>query len=309
MDTLSTNSPPRRFSFDVTSYPAACRRFSLRAGLYVIRVPAFAEPEIEGLTAVLVARLPEASDVEILSGASRAFEWIDAEGGAVVVRATSDRAAILITTFNRQDTSPLPLQILKLDEALSAVYTAGLKHDETTPGARGAPIAKPVPPANDLMVLLHIANLGDRRFATAGWMGDDSGVKHIEGLAIVPGSNAAFGDLQYRVLSKADTEGSWVPGGQFAGTRRRRAPLFGFAIRASIDGFKLGYSGRFLSGIESPVTSDGRMCTSTKANDPLVAIRIDVLPDSTSLASAGPLNKKPIVRQTTRIKSAFKRQS
>jgi hypothetical protein len=216
-------------------------------------------------------------EVEILTAGQGQSEWVLSSGGAVVVRVRASVARILVTTFGNPDpTLPPALQILKLDEGLTVERDKNLEGEVADTGSEEPILPRDVP----LRVILHVQGTGDRTVNRRGWLGSPGKRLRIEGFSIEPESSLRPADVEYRVRGSRGEETGWVRGGNFCGSRGRGIALYGFAIRLrppANDLFEIVYSGVFFSGRRSAPVRNGQMCASTVPNDPLSAMKIQVL--------------------------------
>jgi hypothetical protein len=168
-------------------------------------------------------RPDERSAVTIVSNSGSGNGWLGAEGGTVILR-TSARGAALVTTYGIADEAALPaLKILDLDQLSGIQPTASAPTPVETPRAAGREITSEL--------VLHIERQGDRRFSAGGWAGNPGGRLRIEGFAIRPLSAVAPGQIEYMGFGPGGRQTPWVTDVKLCGTRGRRFPLTGFAIR------------------------------------------------------------------------------
>jgi hypothetical protein len=84
-------------------------------------------------------------------------------------------------------------------------------------------------------------------------------------------------DMEFKGFLPNGTETQWVRGGVLCGTRGRRLPLTGFAVRVVphlADRFEVTYQGSFfMSGI-SAVHRNGEPCRAQTGDDPLEAMSV-----------------------------------
>src|SRR5262249_4092169 len=126
-----------------------------------------------------------------------------------------------------------------------------------------------------------IERLGDCRFAGQGWIGERGEGLRIEGFAIAPLDGMSSRDLEYRAFLPGGAETPWLGGDQFCGSRGRRTPLTGFAVRPAAhprDRFDIVYSGSFLSGGTSGPWRNGEPCRPAQPDDPLEAMSLHIVP-------------------------------
>src|SRR5437763_345511 len=124
-------------------------------------------------------------------------------------------------------------------------------------------------------ILLHIERAGDRLFPGRGWVGALGRKLRIEAFSLRPLERLAPADIELKGYLPGGNETQWVHGGILCGTRGRRLPLTGFALRLAphlAERFEVTYQGSFfMSGI-SGVHRNGEPCRSTHGEDPLAAM-------------------------------------
>src|SRR5262249_4597579 len=130
-------------------------------------------------------------------------------------------------------------------------------------------------------ILLHIERAGDRLFPGRGWVGALGRKLRIEAFSIRPLEAIAPDDIEFKGFLPRGGETQWVQGGLLCGTRGRRLPLTGFAVRLAprpASRFDVVYQGSFFSeGIAAP-QRNGQPCRpASDADDPLEAMNIRIL--------------------------------
>lgn len=289
------------------------RLVRLSQGLYAVRVgPSSArrtEQKGMALPATLVTPAPGEREIEVFTSRREAATWLTADGGAFVVRVGGATGCIVVTTLGENEAdvrAGSPFEILKLDDGLENVGGDSFRVD--------APPARTSPPPPDggsrrassdlsngdrepalaprregglrdvtLDVVLHIERAGDKTFAAAQdkWLGNPGKRIRVEGLSITPKQVINPADLEYKTVDVNGRETDWMPGGTFAGTRRKGLPIIGFAARLNPparDLYEVVYSGQFFERGESGVARDGEICRSVLARDPLSALKLSVRP-------------------------------
>src|SRR5205807_10588964 len=107
------------------------------------------------------------------------------------------------------------------------------------------------------------------------WIGRLGDGMSIEAFSVVPLDRIAASDIEYKALTGAGFESPWLSNGEVCGTRGMGIPLVGFAVRPKPDAATLGYDcvyrGYFRSGATSGPVSNGELCRSETADDPLEA--------------------------------------
>ena len=129
-------------------------------------------------------------------------------------------------------------------------------------------------------ILLHIVDLGDRRFVEPGWTGEPGSRRQIEAISIRPRDEASPEAIEYQVFARDGRATAWVGNGSYAGTRDRQLPLTGFAVRPAPewrDRLDVVYEGRFADGGVVGPKMNGEACVSPIDGDPLEALRISIV--------------------------------
>jgi hypothetical protein len=258
--------------------PAAASIIALEPGLFAIDIGPLAAAPIAGAVPVLplvqVSPFPSVggADVEILGEHGNGRSWVGSGGGVVVVRSPPGGGAVVVTSLGSAGTRSV----------VPAIRVSRLGRDDAVWPASPAP-ALPFPGQNREIpaeILLHVERLGDCRFGAQGWVGPRGQRLRIEGFAITPLEGLSPRDLEYMAFQPGGAETPWVGGQQFCGSRQRRLPLTGFAIRlaANLGGrFDVVYSGAFLnSGIVGP-RRNGEPCRPTLLDDPLEAMTVQIV--------------------------------
>jgi hypothetical protein len=217
---------------------------------------------------------------EIVASFPRRGPWLGSEGGTVIIRSPAGGGHVIVTAYGPagQSEIPLALDLRRLDGAGAAAVedTAGTASE--APGGTGAAESqgREVPTE----ILLHIERAGDRLFPGRGWVGALGRKLRIEAFSIRPLEAIAPADLEFKGFLPRGGETQWVQGGVLCGTRGRRLPLIGFAVRLAshLSGrFDVIYQGSFFAeGISSP-HRNGQPCRASAADDPLEAINVRIL--------------------------------
>lgn len=132
-------------------------------------------------------------------------------------------------------------------------------------------------PTVGLSVHAHIQQLGEQRFAAGEWAAADAPF-WIEALRLEVTSSVGQ-LLQYRVPGTSTTDGAWTPAPGRLGTPGG-APLPGIAFRLLpplANSHRVVYAARFLRHGEI-TGADGEPCRSPQAQDPLIGVRVAVVP-------------------------------
>jgi hypothetical protein len=246
--------------------------------LFAVEIGPVATPlqAVAGLTLPLVqvSRLPSAGGVavEILGESGSGDVWLGAGGGVVVVRMPPGGGAIVVSSFGAPG---------------SIAVAPGIRVDRlgSREPVRGPDNVVPETPTTrhrevPLEILLHVERLGDCRFDGRGWVGPQGQRLQIEGFGITPLEALLPRDLEYKAFQPDGAETPWASGPQFCGSRGRRLPLTGFAIRPAVPTggrWDVVYSGAFRnSGVVGP-RRNGEPCRPPLSDDPLEAISVSVV--------------------------------
>ena len=263
----------------------AVRMVAVDEGLYALRIGEIGGEAgaISGMEfPVAQVSTPFAEDgsgPEIVASFPRRGPWLGSEGGTVIIRSPAGGGHVIVTAYGPagQSEIPLALGLRRLDGAGAAVEdTAGTASE--APGGTGAADSqgREVPTE----ILLHIERAGDRLFPGRGWVGALGRKLRIEAFSIRPLEAIAPADLEFKGFLPRGGETQWVQGGVLCGTRGRRLPLIGFAVRLAshLSGrFDVIYQGSFFAeGISSP-HRNGQPCRASAADDPLEAINVRIL--------------------------------
>ena len=252
----------------------------LEQGLFAIHIAPFAAAIESGralpLPRVQVSRFPSPglADVDILGEDGLGEPWFGPPGGVAVVRSPPGGGAILVTMLAPPANAP----------ALPGVTVQRLDREVPADGspAVAAPPASPAPqlPVTPLDVLLHVERLGDCRFGGEGWMGNRGQRLRVEGFTINPLAGLMAEDLEYKAFQPDGAETPWIGAPRFCGSRGRRLPLTGFAIRvapAVAEQFDVVYSGAFVNGGVTGPLGNGEPCRPALPDDTLEAITIRIV--------------------------------
>ena len=275
----------------------AVRMVSLDEGLYALQVGeiAGATEEISGMT-VPAAQVgaPSAEDgngVEIVAAFPGRGPWIGREGGTVILRSPQGGGYIVVTAYGHPQQSPisLALDLSRLDRPPIADEEGG----RTATGGGTAGVAASTGETQEVPteILLHIERAGDRLFPGRGWVGALGRQLRIEAFSIRPVERIAPADIEFKGFLPRGGETQWVQGGVVCGTRGRRLPLIGFAVRMApqLSGrFDVIYQGSFFSGGISNPFRNGQPCRAATADDPLEAINVRIVERTADPEKASP---------------------
>jgi len=135
------------------------------------------------------------------------------------------------------------------------------------------------PPATvGLRLYAHIQQIGEQQGAAGEWVMAEDAPYWIESVRMEV--TAAVGQLlQYRVPGVTGSDGNWTPAPGQIGTPGGR-PLSGIAFRLMAplaSTHKVIYAARFLRHGEIEA-ADGEPCRSPQPQDPLIALRVAIVP-------------------------------
>jgi hypothetical protein len=241
----------------------------LGPGLHLLEIaelggPIDAASDLE-LPAIHLAPLPsEASaGIEIVANSEGTGAWLPAGGGTIVVQVPPEGGELLVTVY-APDAQPCPMPPI-----------AVRRLDRDRPG--GPPAATH---AIDTEVVLHIQQLGDRRFVGQGWFGVRDQRLQIEAFSIRPLDTLSANEIEFMGYGPGRRQTPWVTDARLCGTRGRALPLTGFAIRLAPQAqerFDVAYEGAFFeSGVVGPCRN-GEPCLPPVADDPLAAINVRII--------------------------------
>lgn len=259
---------PAETSAVVTSSPdsdpvrATPKVMALPEGTYYItaRLSEAGRQQIKGVSfpSVQLSSLPQAgyAPLQFLTpGGLSTSAWLSGSDGVAVI-VTAQSAPLLLTTFT-------------LNGQLSSSIAVGVQRlgDET------------IPATLDVRLVAHIQRLGDRGFGGGEWASAGDHLLWIEAFA-VGGSPELVEGLEYCAANPVDPGGSWVKAGTLAGIPGRGLPLLGAGFRLVgrlAETHRLDCAVRFLRHGDM-VTQDGVLCRSSQPQDPLMALKVAVLP-------------------------------
>jgi hypothetical protein len=260
----------------------AVRMVAVDEGLYALRIGEIGGEAgaISGMEfPVAQVSTPFAEDgngPEIVASFPRRGPWLGREGGTVLIRSPSGGGHVIVTAYGpaEQPAIPLTLDLRRLDGPGVGVEAAGT----ASTAVDNAPESQTREVPTE--ILLHIERAGDRLFPGRGWVGALGRKLRIEAFSIRPLEAIAPADLEFKGFLPRGGETQWVQGGVLCGTRGRRLPLIGFAVRLAshLSGrFDVIYQGSFFTeGISSP-QRNGQPCRAAAADDPIEAINVRIL--------------------------------
>src|SRR5438105_7606600 len=220
-----------------------------------------------------------------------AAHGLAARGGTVILRSPPGGGYVVVTAYGHpeQPAISLALDLSRLDHPPAADEEGA----RSTTGIASAGVAGPQGQGQEIPteVLLHIERAGDRLFPGRGWVGALGRKLRIEAFSIRPLARIAPADIEFKGFLPRGGETQWVQGGVICGTRGRRLPLIGFAVRMApqLSGrFDVVYQGSFFGGGISSPYRNGQPCRAVTADDPLEAINLRIVGRPTDPDKAPP---------------------
>ena len=263
----------------------AVRMVAVDEGLYALRIGQIGAPSgaVSGIEfPVAQVSAPSAGDgngPEIVASFPRRGPWLGPEGGTVIIRSPAGGGHVIVTAYGpaEQSAVPLALDLRRLDGPAVGVEDQDAAASAVTSGSASAKSQTREVPTE---ILLHIERAGDRLFPGRGWVGALGRKLRIEAFSIRPLEAIVPSALEFKGFLPRGGETQWVQGGVLCGTRGRRLPLIGFAVRLAShlsDRFDVIYQGSFfIEGISSP-HRNGQPCRAAAPDDPLEAINVRIL--------------------------------
>jgi hypothetical protein len=198
----------------------------------------------------------------------------------VILRSPPGGGYVVVTAYGHpgQSAVSLALELSRLDRPPAADEDGA----RSTAGVASAGAAGPRGQGQEVPteILLHIERAGDRLFPGRGWVGALGRKLRIEAFSIRPLERIAPADIEFKGFLPRGGETQWVQGGVMCGTRGRRLPLIGFAVRMApqLSGrFEVIYQGSFFGGGISSPYRNGQPCRAATADDPLEAINLRIV--------------------------------
>ena len=264
----------------------AVRMVAVDEGLYALRIGQIGAPSgaVSGIEfPVAQVSAPFAEDgngPEIVASFPRRGPWLGPEGGTVIIRSPAGGGHVIVTAYGpaEQSAVTLALDLRRLDGPRAGVEDQDATASPLTGGGNASAESQTREVPTE--ILLHIERAGDRLFPGRGWVGALGRKLRIEAFSIRPLEAIAPSDLEFKGFLPRGGETQWVQGGVLCGTRGRRLPLIGFAVRLAShlsDRFDVIYQGSFfIEGISSP-HRNGQPCRAAAPDDPLEAINVRIL--------------------------------
>ena len=249
---------------------------TLASGLHVFRYVSF-----NGAGVPAVARMmASGSDVAMLDMPGRDGGVLRQPGDCLVLRA--ERPCEVRVGLNRG----------ARESSLDASF-------RLEPLALAPAVATPRPSAAaPVSFVAHLANIGDAAFTQGVWAGGPDRPAIVEGLQIVAEAGAAPLEMQVLAGSRPPRWSEWVGPGQFAGTRGHNLPLIGVRLRLKPEaaGVEIVAEALFLGALVAAQRGRQIEFVSASGVDPLVGLKIAVLPARDSVVSIDAPNRDSRVR-------------
>lgn len=233
----------------------------LPEGLYLVSVnpPRQAPVIVRGVSfpSVQLTSIPQPGSVApkfLCKGELNSSAWLNGNDQAVVV-VPAGAGPLLITNYlyGGELQVCLDVQVKRLDNVATA-------------------------PAVGLRLHAHIQQVGEVSFAAGEWAAAEDAPFWVEAIRIEV--TPTVGQLlQYRVPGVSTSEGNWTPAPGLLGAAGGR-PLSGIAFRLLpplASSHRVIYAARFLRHGEMEA-ADGEPCRSPQPQDPLIALRVAILP-------------------------------
>lgn len=262
MDMSITNSltPVQSRDSSTDRFRSSAQVIPLPEGLYLVSVKPTGQPlrivNGVGFPAVQISSVPQPGTLPpsfLTKGELAPVVWLSGMDEAVIT-VPAGSAPLLVTNYlYGPELQKCPdLEIKRLNRVTTA-------------------------PAVGLSVHVHIQQQGERHFNAGEWAASDEPF-WIEALRVEV--TPAVGQLlQYHVPGASSSDGHWTPAPGRLGNPGG-APLAGIAFRllaALANTHRVVYAARFLRHGEMTGT-DGEPCRSPQAQDPMIALRVAIVP-------------------------------
>jgi GT2 family glycosyltransferase/glycosyltransferase involved in cell wall biosynthesis len=259
-------SPELNASVQILTLPVGTYAFTLQSG------GSSAERSKElMLPALQVSLAPTNSrgTVEFVAGASTLDRWLARTSDIIIVKISGGDVSLLLTSVRSPDDPVLAIDVRRIDAEPPPV------NSELQAGPDVPNSSSDVLPTR---VVAHIQNIGDLHFSD-GWIGCLGDRLWIEGFAIQSVGELGPSAIEYCAVSTDGTQTPWLSNQMLCGSRGRLTPIVGYAIRLRADMaalYECTYTGRFVSGTTSGPFTNGDLCRSDVAGDPLWGIELRV---------------------------------
>lgn len=250
--------------------PPGIYSFKIKSGGSVRGTSALALPAVK----IDLAPADQDATVEFLSAPTTHNNYLAYEDDVVVARVAGGEALFMLVSLKLPGQEALALDIVRLNAPAETEGLTAAQVIDFTPDWSGlADDQRPVAPAG-MSIYLQSGKRIDF-VDSAGCSLDD--LQWIEAFAIAPGDDEVGDILQYAGIVEGQVSTDWCSAGTICGIPGSNVPLQGFAVRIkpdTVDGYDCHYYGVFASGAVAGPISNGALCASDEADDPLV--RLDV---------------------------------
>ncbi len=237
-----------------------------------------------GLPGVRISPAPSNAAESLSISTFDADGWLG-EGGAALVRVSSQPSQVLVTIYQAMNsTAEAPkLQVLRLSET-GATRQAPAQPAIAAPPPDKAAASRPAitPPAAGakLEVAAHVQRRGDVLTRLGEWMGERGSQSWIEGFAISPARFVDPADIEYQAVLGKGWLSPWSEGGSYCGSRGMALPILGLRVRLkgeAAERYEVRVSASFTDGSSvGPV--DGTQTAESAELAPLEAFLVEILP-------------------------------
>lgn len=221
------------------------------------------EASLSGLQLGL-APTKSAGAVEFWERDGTTDRWLIRPSDMIVVKIVNDAASLMLTSVRSSNGAPLSIDIKRLGPGSYPVADA--------------PPASTDPKSVPAQILAHIQNLGDVPF-TDGLAGCMAGRLWIEAFAVGPVGDLGPDAVEYCGVTADGLQTPWLGNQMLCGSRGQGTPMMGFAIRLKPEfaqQYDCLYTGKFVSGSRVGPLSNGDLCFSEVARDPIWGIDLQV---------------------------------
>ena len=264
---MNTNTNTKLPTIEVSSKLAY-----LQPGMYVVRLLDDAQGNVLMLSSTPVGR----GTLDFFPGEGVSRNALTRAGDCIVVRVNGALAPLLLTEF--QKPGQKQRLTLKIDRVLQENLKETLSPSQASNIAQAGSQQKPLPSVRQFG---HIQAVGDTVVQDA-WLGDPTSTRRIEGFAIgLMGLPDSLG-LSYGALIQGSRHYVNATSGQFVGTRQKSKSLVGvFFDLSGDDADQYVLTGQVVFSGQAPQTiQSGQPVTGPTGTEPLVALRLVVIPKS-----------------------------
>ncbi|MGA2216095.1 MAG: glycosyltransferase, partial [Bryobacteraceae bacterium] len=208
-DTLATNDQPvsqeLEASAKILTLPVGVFVFSIQGGATAISTEELAVPALQ----LGLAPMKSAGTVEFLAGAGTLDRWLTRNSDTFIVRISGGSAALLLTSVRLPGSSPLTINVQRIDVERQPVSS------ELQGGAAATDSARGLLPTQ---ILAHVENFGDIYF-NDGWVGFSGQKLRIEAFAILSVGQLGSDSVEYRGVAADGFQTPWLSNQVLCGSR------------------------------------------------------------------------------------------